>query len=106
MSIVAVPVPPGLVAVTVYVVDDITTVGVPLNSPVEESSDKPAGSVGETDQVTTGSPLAVGVTAVIAEPFVNMKLFGEYVTDEGGASLTSIVNVALALPPELVAVTV
>ena len=77
MSIVVVPLPPGLVAVTVYVAKDITTVGVPLNSPVEGSRDNPAGRVGETVQESAGSPLAVGVTAVIAVPLVRINVFGE-----------------------------
>ena len=38
--------------------------------------DKPAGSVGETDQDAIGPPLAVGVTLVIAVPFVNVNELG------------------------------
>ena len=51
----------------------VTAVGVPEMAPVEESSDSPAGSDGETDHVVTGPPLVVGVTVVIAVPLVNVK---------------------------------
>ena len=39
-------------------------------------SDKPEGNEGETDQDVTGPPLAVGVTVVMAEPLVKVKVFG------------------------------
>jgi hypothetical protein len=42
-------------------------------APVDESKDKPTGSVGETDHEVTGPPLAVGVTVVIAVPLVNVS---------------------------------
>ena len=42
-------------------------------TPVEVSSDNPAGSVGETDHDTTVPPLEVGVTAVIAESLVSVN---------------------------------
>ena len=48
-------------------------VGVPLISPVEVSKDNHAGRDGDTDQEVTGAPLADGVTAVIAVPFVNVN---------------------------------
>ena len=48
-------------------------VGVPLISPVDVSNDKPAGRVGEIDQVSTAPPLADGVTAVIAVPLVKVN---------------------------------
>ena len=44
-------------------------VGVPEIAPVEESRDKPAGSVGETEYVTTAPPVDVGVSVVIVVPF-------------------------------------
>ena len=47
--IVAVSVPAVLVAVTVYDVDEETTVGVPLMVPVLVSRDKPEGSDGEIE---------------------------------------------------------
>jgi hypothetical protein len=45
-------------------------------APVEESSDNPAGSEGETAQEVTGPPLAVGVTVVMAVPLVSVNEFG------------------------------
>ncbi len=50
--------------------------GVPLIAPVEESSDRPAGREGETDQPVMVPPLAVGVTVVMAVPLVNVNVFG------------------------------
>ena len=38
--------------------------------------DRPSGSEGETDQPVIAPPLAVGVTAVIAVPLVNVNEFG------------------------------
>ena len=72
MVTVVVPVPPALVAETVYVAVEVTAVGVPLIAPVEESRDKPAGSEGVTDQEVTAPPLAVGVTVVMATSFVKV----------------------------------
>ena len=43
---IAVALPPVLVAVIVYVADDVITVGVPLIAPVEESKDRPMGVAG------------------------------------------------------------
>ena len=71
--IVAVPSPPLLVAVTVYVVRGDTAVGVPLSSPVAMSKDRPAGKVGLIVQLSTGSPPAVGVTAPKAVPLVRVN---------------------------------
>ena len=68
--------PPVLVAVTVYVAELVMAVGVPEMAPVEESSDKPDGNEGETDHEVTGPPLAVGVTVVMAVPFVSVKELG------------------------------
>ncbi len=75
-------------------------------APVVESSDKPAGSEGETDHEVTVPPLTVGVTVVMAVPLVSVNEFGLYVSDEGTTSLTTMVKVAVSLPPELLAVTV
>ena len=69
MVMLTVSVPPVLVAVIVYEADDVIADGVPLIAPVEESRDRPAGSVGETEYVTTAPPVDVGVSAVIAVPF-------------------------------------
>ena len=65
--------PPVLVAVTVYDADAVTAVGVPEIVPVEESKDRPAGSVGETDQVATVPPLVVGATVLRALPLVKVN---------------------------------
>ena len=102
----AVVLPPVLLAVTVYVAEDVTAVGVPLMAPVEESSERPAGREGDTDQEVMVPPLTVGVTVVMAVPLVSVNEFGLYVRDEGATSLTSMVTSAVVLPPVLVAVTV
>ena len=47
----------------------MTAVGVPLMEPVEVSSDKPAGSDGDTEYETTAPPVEVTVSVVIAVPF-------------------------------------
>ena len=84
----------------------MTAVGVPLMAPVEESSERPAGSDGETDQVVMVPPLLVGVTVVMAVPLVSVNELGLYVKDDGATSLTTMVTSAVVLPPVLVAVTV
>ena len=101
----AVSLPPVLLAVMVYAADDATAVGFPLMAPVEESRDKPAGSDGETDQEVIAPPLVVGVNVVMAVPFSKVREFELYEID-GATSLTTMVIVALSLPPVLVAVTV
>jgi len=73
---VAVSLPPVLVAVTVYVAEVVTAVGVPEIAPVEESIERPAGSDGDTVQEVIVPPLTVGVTVVIAVPFVRVNEFG------------------------------
>ena len=72
----AVVLPPVLVAVTVYVAEEVTAEGVPEMAPVEESSESPVGSEGETDHDVMVPPLTVGVTVVMAVPFVKVKEFG------------------------------
>ena len=98
--------PPVLVAVTVYVAEEVTAEGVPLIAPVDESSERPDGREGETDQEVTGPPLVVGVTVVMAVPLVSVNVFGLYVSAEGATSLTSMVTSAVVLPPVLLAVMV
>ncbi len=56
--------------------EDETAVGVPLMAPVDESSDRPAGSEGETDHEVTVPPLVVGVTVVMAVPLVKVNELG------------------------------
>ena len=72
----AVVLPPVLPAVTVYEDEVVMAVGVPLMAPVDESSERPDGSDGETDQDVTGPPLTDGVTVVMAVPFVSVNEFG------------------------------
>ena len=72
----AVVLPPVFVAVMVYIAEDVTASGVPLISPVDESSERPDGSEGDTDQPVTGPPNTIGVTEVIAVPFVNVNELG------------------------------
>ena len=86
--------------------EEVTADGVPEMAPVEESSERPDGSEGETDQEVTGPPLAVGVTVVMAVPLVKVNVFGLYVKAEGATSLTTMVTSAVVLPPVLLAVMV
>ena len=53
----------------------MTNVGVPLMAPVDESKDKPTGSVGETDHEVIVPPLQAGVAVVIAVPLVRVHEF-------------------------------
>ena len=76
MVIVALSLPPVLVAVIVYVALEVTAVGVPLIAPVVESRERPAGKDGETDQPVIVPPFAVGVTVVICVPLVRVNVFG------------------------------
>ena len=84
----------------------MTADGVPLIAPVDESKDKPAGSEGETDHEVMVPPLTVGVVVVIAVPFVSVNELGLYERPEGATSLTTMVTVAVSLPPVLLAVIV
>tara|TARA_B100000035_G_scaffold205941_1_gene176094 strand:- start:2252 stop:2485 length:234 start_codon:yes stop_codon:yes gene_type:complete len=70
MEMVAVALPPVLVAVTVYEVDDEVDVGVPLMAPVDVEKERPAGSVGEIDQEVAVPPLEVGVAVVMVVPLL------------------------------------
>jgi hypothetical protein len=51
-------------------------------------------------------PLTVGVVVVIAVSLVNVKVLGLYDKEDGATSLTTMVRVAVSLPPVLSAVTV
>ena len=84
----------------------VTAVGVPPIAPVDESNDKPAGSDGETDHEVIVPPFAVGVTVVMAVPFVSVNELGLYESEDGATSLTTMVMVAVSLPPVFVAVIV
>ena len=69
---VVVTLPPVLVALTVYVLVALTTVGVPDISPVAVSNRRPTGSAGVIVQDTTGPPVVVGVSACIAVLLVSV----------------------------------
>ena len=103
---VAVALPPVLVAVTVYVAEEVIAVGVPLIAPVVLLKLSPAGSDGEIDQFVAAPPPVVGVTVDIVVPLINVSELGEYVTADGAISLTTMVTVAVSVPPVLVAVIV
>ena len=104
MVTLAVSVPPVLVAVIVYVAEEVTAVGVPLSTPDEES-ERPAGSDGDTDHVTTVPPIEIAGVAAMAVPLVSVNELVPYEMF-GAISLTTMVIVALSLPPVLVAVMV
>lgn len=72
----AVALPPVLVAVTVYVVEEDNSVGVPEIEPVEVEKARPPGSDGLIDQDTTAPPLEVGVAADIAWSLVKVSELG------------------------------
>ena len=69
-------VPPVFVAVIVYDADAVTVDGVPEIAPVVLERVKPAGRDGETDHETTVPPVDVGLTVVIAVPFVKAGIEG------------------------------
>ena len=69
---VAVALPPLLVAVTVYVVDELIEVGVPEIAPVDAEKASPDGRVGEIDQLVTVPPLEVGVDVVMSASLVKL----------------------------------
>ena len=56
----------------VYVAEEVTAVGVPEMAPVVLEMLRPAGSDGETDQETTVPPVEVGLSVVMAVPFVSV----------------------------------
>ena len=66
----AVELPPALVAVTVYAVADCVAVGVPVILPVEVSNDKPVGKVPLMDQLVTAPPVLTGDHVAMAVPDV------------------------------------
>lgn len=76
MVTLAVALPPLLLAVTVYEAEDDVAVGVPEMAPVEESSESPDGSAGDTVHEMTVPPLEVGVTVVMAVFFVSVRELG------------------------------
>ena len=83
----------------------MTAEGVPLIAPVEESRDNPAGKDGETDQEVIVPPPTVGVSVVMVVPFSRVSELEPYEI-VGGTSLTTMVRLAVSVPPVLVAVIV
>ena len=71
--IVAVSLPPLLLAVTVNGVEGVRVVGVPEIAPVSVEKERPAGSAGAIDQEVTAPPSAEGVTSAISTPFVSVN---------------------------------
>ena len=51
----------------------MTAVGVPLSVPVDVSSDKPAGSDGDTEYEITAPPVEVTAVVVMAVPLVRVN---------------------------------
>jgi hypothetical protein len=76
MVTVVVALPPVLLAVTVYVVAEVTAVGVPEMAPLEVSKERPEGRVAEIDHEVTVPPLEVGVTVVMAVFLVSVRVLG------------------------------
>ena len=74
MVMLAVSVPPELVAVMVYVAEDVTAVGVPEIVPVDVSNVSPTGSAGDTDQDVIVPPFAVGVSVVMVTFLVSVSV--------------------------------
>lgn len=85
--------------------EEVTAEGVPLIAPVEESRERPAGKDGETDQEVIVPPLVVGVKVVIGVFRVSVNEVELYVM-VGTTSLTTMVTLAVSVPPVLVAVIV
>ena len=83
----------------------MTALGVPEIAPVEESRERPAGKDGETDHEVIVPPPTVGVSVVIVVPFSKVSELEPYAI-VGATSLTTIVIVAVSVPPVLVAVIV
>ena len=75
MVIVAVVLPPVLVAVTVNVEVGVMSVGVPEISPFVDEKLSPFGSCGVIDHESTAPPCAVGVSAVMRVPLVKVNGF-------------------------------
>ena len=83
----------------------MTAEGVPLIAPVEESKERPAGKDGETDQEVIVPPPTVGVWVVMVVPFSKVREVEPYEM-VGATSLTTMVMLAVSVPPVLVAVIV
>ena len=76
MVTVAVSLPPEFVAVTVYVVAVLSSVGVPEMVPSVVLKVRPAGRVAEMVHDVMSPPFTVGVTEVMAVPLLKTKVSG------------------------------
>jgi hypothetical protein len=74
-------------------------------APVEESKERPAGKPGETVHEVIVPPPTVGVSVVMVVPFSKVRELEPYEM-VGGTSLTTMVILAVSVPPVLVAVIV
>ena len=83
----------------------MTAVGVPQIVPLLVPKLRPDGRDGETEYETTVPPLDVTEVVVIAVPLVRVNEVVLYAID-GAMSLTTIVTLAVSVPPVLVAVIV
>ena len=83
----------------------MTAVGVPLIAPVDESRERPAGKPGETVHEVIVPPPTVGVSVDMVVPFSRVRELEPYEM-VGATSLTTMVTLALSVPPVLVAVIV
>ena len=83
----------------------MTAEGVPLIAPVDESRERPAGSDGDTDQEVIVPPPTVGVSVVMVVPFSKVREVEPYEM-VGATSFTTMVMLAVSVPPVLVAVIV
>lgn len=77
MVTVAVPVPPELVALTIYDAVLLITVGMPLIWPVLVLNTNPVGNGLLMEYDTTAPPVLDGLNVVIPEPLVATTVFGE-----------------------------
>jgi len=57
-------------------VELVMELGVPDISPLVNENERPPGSAGEIDHVTTAPPAEEGTAGVIAVPFVRVKVLG------------------------------
>src|SRR5438874_4015769 len=102
----AVVLPPEFVALTVKSVAEAGAPGVPEMTPVVVDRLSPEGRAGDTEYETTAPPRLEGTSLAIAVPTAYTAGFVEYVSDDGGTSLTVMSRAAVVLPPALLAVTV
>jgi hypothetical protein len=105
MSTVVESSPAGLLALIVIVtVEGVTVVGVPIISPVDGSTDRPAGIVPAVIVQDVGAPAVYVGIAPLAGSFL-VNVYGEfgYEIVEGASSRTLIVIVVELLSAELFA---